>query len=440
MPTLFVFLLKVNIALVVFCLGYYLVLRRLTFYTLNRAYLCVAIIFSTLYPLVNLDGFVQRHQQLTPVQNVILSLKAPAQRIVNPIIQQPNYWYWAEALFWAGAALFALRLLMQLASLYKLYKNSKPGKVQEHDVRIINADISPFSFWQSIYINPENLNPGDLQSIIQHEQVHITEWHTLDILLAEISVIFYWFNPGVWLMKKAVRENIEFITDRKILQKGMDSKAYQYSLLNVSFAPTTSAGITNHFNFSTLKKRIVMMNAKRSSNVNLTRYAFLVPAVMVLLLIFSFSKADLVKNGKVAYKAIAASVSNLTLPNMANHVKNAADKKIVYWVKALDTGETSLTINGTPTPIIIHGKFFPKTDTGKKSLTFSYSLGKDSDTKTHSIFFYLKKDSIVDDNIKKLPHDIVITKRIKNGVRDSVTYTINGKKATEAEFKKNTSK
>jgi len=143
MPTLFVFLLKVNIALVVFCLGYYLVLRRLTFYTLNRVYLCVAIIFSTLYPLVNLDGFVQRHQQLTPVQNVIMSLKAPAQRIVNPIIQQPNYWYWAEMLFWVGAALFALRLFMQLMSLYKLYKNSKPGKVQEHDVRIINADISP---------------------------------------------------------------------------------------------------------------------------------------------------------------------------------------------------------------------------------------------------------------------------------------------------------
>ena len=92
MPALFVFLLKVNIALIVFCLGYYLVLRRLTFYTLNRAYLGVAIIFSTLYPLVNLDGFVQRHQQLTtPVQNVIMSLKAPAERIVNPIIQQPNY-------------------------------------------------------------------------------------------------------------------------------------------------------------------------------------------------------------------------------------------------------------------------------------------------------------------------------------------------------------
>jgi len=281
---------------------------------------------------------------------------------------------------------------------------------------------APFSFWQSIYINPENLNPGDLQSIIQHEQVHITEWHTLDILLAEISVIFYWFNPGVWLMKKAVRENIEFITDRKILQKGMDSKAYQYSLLNVSFATTTSAGITNHFNFSTLKKRIKMMNAKRSSNVNLTRYAFLVPAVVVLLLIFSFSKAGLVKNGKVAYKTIVASVSNLTLPTTANHERGAAYKKIT------DTDKKSLTFSfkqGTDIDtksFANNYKFFPKTDTNRKTITLTTTRERIiSDTGKNSYGIIITKG---------------LTKSIKNGVRDSVTYTINGKNATRAEFEK----
>lgn len=50
MPALFVFLLKVNIALLLFCAGYYLVLRPLTFYTLNRIYLLAAIIFASIYP------------------------------------------------------------------------------------------------------------------------------------------------------------------------------------------------------------------------------------------------------------------------------------------------------------------------------------------------------------------------------------------------------
>ena len=101
-------------------------------------------------------------------------------------------------------------------------------------------------------------------------------------------------QPGIWLMKKAVRENIEFITDRKILNKGFDTKTYQYSLVNVSFNNTTP-GIVNHFNISTIKKRIIMMNAKRSSRVKLTRYAFVVPTVIALLLVFTFSKAEITK-------------------------------------------------------------------------------------------------------------------------------------------------
>src|ERR1700761_4924570 len=295
MPALFLFLFEVNIALVLFCLGYYLVLRHLTFYTLNRIYLVAAILFSSLYPNINLSDFAQHHQQLTqPVQTVITNWKTPAENFVKPLYQ-PNYWQWVEVAFWAGVILFAVRLIMQLFSLYKLYRQSKPGEVHDHQVRLIRDDISPFSFWQSIYINPSKLSPSELKSVLEHEQVHVSEWHTLDILLAELSTIFYWFNPGVWLMKKAVRENIEFITDRKILRKGMDSKEYQYSLVSVGLAATPN-NIVNHFNMSTIKKRIIMMNAKRSAGYKLTRYVFLVPVVVALLLIFSLSKAEVTKN------------------------------------------------------------------------------------------------------------------------------------------------
>ena len=387
MPALFVFLLKVNIALIVFWLGYYLVLRRLTFYTLNRIYLCIAIIFSSVYPLIKLDNFVQKHN--IPVQRVIVDWKIPAGNSVGPLVQQTSYWQWATLLFWIGAALFATRLLMQLLSLYKLHKNSNADNIQNHGVRIVKANISPFSFWQSIYINPDNLDPADLKSVLQHEQVHVQEWHTLDILLTEISAIFYWFNPGIWLIKKAVRENIEFITDRRILQRGMDSKAYQYSLLNVSFSATTAAGIINNFNFSTLKKRIIMMNAKRSSNANLTLYAFLVPAVCICLLTIGLSKAELVKKSKIAYKRIAASV-NTSANNLA---------KI--------TGLTSAA------PIT------------KPVITLSADTVKRPKEKVMTISSF----AIVDgDTIKKTNF------RIDNNVNDSLNYFINERKVTKADF------
>lgn len=327
MPALFIFLFKVNIALVLFCIGYYLVLRHLTFYTINRIYLVTAILFSTVYPFININNFLQRHQQLAaPVQKVILQWKTPAENFVIPL-NQPNYWQWAEVVFWAGAVLFALRLGMQLFSLYKLYRRSTPGHVNNYPVRLIDGDVSPFSFWRSIFVNPTMLAPNDLAKVLEHEQVHVSQWHTLDILLAELSTVFYWFNPGVWLMKKAVRENIEFITDRKILEKGIDSKQYQYSLLNVSMAGTPNT-IVNNFNISTIKKRIIMMNTKRSSRIKLSTYVLIAPIVVALLLIFSISKADIAKKGIVSIKSsLSAAIKSVAISGDDRPIKHPVVQK-----------------------------------------------------------------------------------------------------------------
>jgi bla regulator protein BlaR1 len=362
MPALFVFLFKVNIALLLFCAGYYLVLRHLTFYTLNRAYLVVAIVFATLYPKIDLSDFAQRHETLAkPVQTVVLNWQAPAESLIKPLTQ-PNYWQWATVIFWAGAIFLGFRLLMQLFSLFQLYRQSKPARIHEHDVRLIEGEAAPFSFWRSIYVNPANHTPADLQAILLHEQVHVNGWHTIDILLAELSSVFYWFNPGIWLMKKAVRENIEFITDRKILNKGFDSRAYQYSLVNVSFN-TTTPGIVNHFNISTIKKRIIMMNAKRSSKFKLTRYAFVVPAVVVLLLVFTLSKAEIAK-------PITRKIE-LTIKPVTTAIKQAAQTAMAFADTVPDKKAKTTTAKTAKTDTLnlkqtLFVAYDVKVDTGKK--------------------------------------------------------------------------
>jgi hypothetical protein len=393
MPALFVFLFKVNIALLLFCAGYYLVLRHLTFYTLNRAYLMVAIVFATFYPKIDLNDFAQRHETLAkPVQTVVLNWKAPAESLIKPLTQ-PNYWQWATVIFWAGAIFLGFRLLMQLFSLFQLYRRSQPARINEHNVRVIEGAAAPFSFWRSIYVNPANHTPADLQAILLHEQVHVNGWHTIDILLAELSSVFYWFNPGIWLMKKAVRENIEFITDRKILNKGFDSKTYQYSLVNVSFN-TATPGIVNHFNISTIKKRIIMMNAKRSSRFKLTRYAFVVPAVVVLLLVFTLSKADVTK--PITHQ-IAVAIKPVTLA-----IKEAAQTAMAF----TDTIPTKKAKDVTITAI--------KKDTAKTKHVFTSIAIMDSDTG--------KKQKIY---ISSNNHFI-----------DSMNIVLNGKKVDNSMFSK----
>jgi len=355
MPGLFVFLIKVNIALLIFCAGYYLVLRQLTFYTLNRIYLATAILFASVYPRINLTGFFEQHRHIAgPVQTIVYNFRAPAKELMKPLARH-DYWQWAVVVFWLGVAVFAVRLAIQFISLSRIYKNSKAGKIYGHDVRLIKGISGPFSFWKNIYINPEMHEPADITSILLHEQVHVSELHTLDILLAEFSAIFYWFNPGIWMMKKAIRENVEFITDRKILQNGIDTKQYQYSLVNVSFSATPQR-IVNHFNISTIKKRIIMMNAKRSSKINLTRYAFLVPAVAVMLLVFSISKAALVKKHLSAHKALVAE------KKQAIGYDNASAKN--------GTVASVLPVSGKTKDTLRNGGFFLSTNEHTDSLKY----------------------------------------------------------------------
>mgnify|MGYP001546317765 CR=1 FL=1 len=138
-------------------------------------------------------------------------------------------------------------------------------------MQLLKQPVNPFSFFRNIYINPSLHQPEELPAILRHERVHVRQWHSADVVLGELNNIFYWFNPGAWLMKTAIRENLEFITDRYLLQQGVDKTAYQYNLIKVSGIPYATA-IANNFNFSHLKNRIIMMNSKRSSGYQLVRY------------------------------------------------------------------------------------------------------------------------------------------------------------------------
>jgi len=291
MPHLFIILLKINLVLILFSAAYYLVLRRLTFYSINRAFLLFGILFSSAYPFINLTQFFAD-------QRTIPAFVPQLNQQVSQFVQQDVisiFWQVLTLLFYAGVLLMALRLMVQFISLYRMHKNSSPEHLDDYKVRVLDEEVSPFSFWQTIYINPRLHKKQDLNNILEHEKVHVEEWHTIDIILAEICVVFYWFNPGVWLMKKAVRENIEFITDAKILKKGIDKKAYQYSLLDVGTLQP-SVAIVNNFNLSDLKKRIKMMNAKRSSKVNLTRYLFVLPILLCITLAFTIDKREVKKH------------------------------------------------------------------------------------------------------------------------------------------------
>jgi hypothetical protein len=93
-----------------------------------------------------------------------------------------------------------------------------------------------------------------------------------------------WFNPFSWLIKKAICENLEFIADNEVIRSGVNKKSYQYLLIKVT--GTIASGITNYFNFSSMKSRIKMMNKARSKKRHLFKFILWIPIILLLLLAF----------------------------------------------------------------------------------------------------------------------------------------------------------
>lgn len=143
-----------------------------------------------------------------------------------------------------------------------------------------NEYISSFSFFNHIFIHKTDHNTE--QKIIQHEKLHIKYHHSLELIFVELISITFWWNPMIWIIKKEIKLNHEYMVDQKIIERGENKKNYQYSLLTESIK-NTSISITNQFNVSQLKQRIRMMNKKRTNQLAYGKYLFFMIFPMLLL-------------------------------------------------------------------------------------------------------------------------------------------------------------
>lgn len=284
MPVIIDYILKLNICLGVVYLFYQLFLRKLTFYNWNRWYLLGYTALSFIIPLIDIMPSLQKRD----LQSAVMMQWIP---VINFVPQQDQgffetltYWDWSVALLIMGSLVLLVRFLVRFYSFKKM--RSRAQLLSDDQTRIYQLDdnITPFSFGNSIFINMELHHGEELEEIIRHEFVHVKQRHTIDIIWCEALCILNWFNPFVWMLRHNVKQNLEFIADNKVLQNGLDKKEYQYLLLKV--LGSRQFTFTNHFNFSSLKKRIAMMNTIKSAKIHLIKFLFLLPVVAVLLLSF----------------------------------------------------------------------------------------------------------------------------------------------------------
>jgi beta-lactamase regulating signal transducer with metallopeptidase domain len=302
------YLLKVALALTVVYLFYALFLRRLTFYKLNRSFLLTYVLFSFILPVLDISSFFAADKiEAIPVINTLPSLnqlwETPIQHR-NQIEQLPlintnntEYFSWPFVIwiiFLAGLMMMIIRFFIQLISLYDIIRKAKPLVPPVPGIFTVPALVAPFSFINRAYINQASHTSAELDEIIAHERTHIEQKHYIDIFFMQLVSMVQWFNPFAWLLNRMMRENLEFLADEAVLNKGIDRKHYQYHLLRVTGA--NASYLSNQFNFSSLKTRIRMMNKNQTHKIQLIRLLILLPVTVVILMAFrSVSKTDLVR-------------------------------------------------------------------------------------------------------------------------------------------------
>jgi bla regulator protein blaR1 len=243
METYLIYIAKAAIAAGAFYIAFLLLFQNQKHFTFNRIYLPVSLALSFVIPLITFTTV----KYIEPVNfdaNSFAYLAPASGEIVQPAFVFEWYHY-LFGLYLLGTAGFLFHLLLGHLKAINIIQKSRIQKIFNNLVNITPKDVHPFSFFSKIVVSEKTLSHPDLEMIVSHENIHVREKHTLDILFTEIMFLLQWFNPFAWLLKDAVKNNLEYLTDHEIA-KHYNPKTYQLGHGNAG-RQTGDCAIFNRF-------------------------------------------------------------------------------------------------------------------------------------------------------------------------------------------------
>lgn len=334
------YLIQVNVALALFYGIYRWMFAKDTFFHIRRFLLWSFWLVAISFPFWNEWLWIQEPAQVMrnvlPVENWVT---LPNVLVVadHPAATHGRFSWWM--LYGLVTSLLFLRFFFRIGSLVYLYIRTDRQVVGDMTICRLKSPGGPFSFFRWIFVYPPSHSESEWREILIHEQTHAHQCHSLDILFAECMTCLLWFNPFVWLLRKEIRDNLEYLADDSVLHAGCDRKCYQYHLLGLSTSRQAAAHLYSNFNVSSLKNRIRMMNKQPSKRIEQVKLLVLLP-LMALLLTFSNCNTPSAKqtdgNGNVKISAVVVDKEgNIKQVKVERGVDPALDAEALRVVKAM---------------------------------------------------------------------------------------------------------
>jgi len=259
-------------------------LSKETFFTKNRWYLLATSILSFVIPLIKIPSLQESlpTQYSTLLPEVILSPQT--------VLEQTSWMNsisYMNLMFWSGVFFFSVLFLRKVWKLMTLILANAVEKRGKYKLIYLPNSKEAFSFFNYIFIG-KNISNAEEKKIIQHELVHSSQKHSLDLLLFEMLKIFMWFNPLLYVYQRRVSMLHEYISDAAVV-KSSGRKEYVNQLINEVFDVQNIAFVNQFFIGSFIKKRIKMLSKEKSKGIKQLKYLLLVPMLLSMLFYISCS-------------------------------------------------------------------------------------------------------------------------------------------------------
>ena len=325
MEALFIYIAKSSALVILFYCAYYFLLRKETFFNNNRWFLLAGLVTSVILPFIVYTKVIWVDPVPTQTLNyssAILSQNIPKETfLIN--------WNWVLlSIYIVGFLALMAKFINDFYSLNSVLKGKKIEQQADFKFIDVKENIAPFSYFDYIVYNSSMYTTAELESIIEHEKIHSDQNHTIDVLISRLFCALFWFNPIIWLYKKAILQNLEFIADCEAAKKISDKKAYQYTLLKITTHESCVA-ITNHFYQSLIKKRIVMLNKNQSKKTNYWKYYAIIPALVGFVLLFQI---ETIAQEKKSAKEVSSEMSSIDVYKIK---KNTTDQELKEFTEKL---------------------------------------------------------------------------------------------------------
>ena len=258
-------------------------LEKETFHRLNRILILGCLIMSFAIPLVHFTGGTN------PTVDMVRQTVQLPEVLINGDASEQSIWSWADimsCIYIIGVVAIFFMTVVQTVRLTKQLRQCEHiTDNRGNTIVLTDCATSPFCLFHYIVMSRDDY-ANNRSFILTHEQEHIRLGHCIDLIILQVATIIQWFNPFVWLIGKNLKAIHEFEVDEAVLNKGIDATQYQKFLV-VKAVGNRLQPFANNLNKESLKRRIIMMNQKRSNRWMMLKALLVIPVATLAVSVFA---------------------------------------------------------------------------------------------------------------------------------------------------------